>query len=65
MTPILALIGAAILAATGVFAYFGSYWYQYWLQIRQTVKEPPRPHWSETRYCNACGIPHDAGRCGR
>ena len=47
VTPILALIGAAILAATGVFTYFGSYWYQYWRQIRQTVKQPPRKHWMD------------------
>ena len=42
MTPILALIGAAVLAAAGVFTYFGSYWYQYLKQVRSPEVKPTR-----------------------
>ena len=47
MTAFLALAGALILAGVATFGYFGGYWWQYWEQIRQTAKQPPRKHWMD------------------
>ncbi len=47
MTAFLALAGALILAGVATFGYFGGYWWQYWEQIRETAKQPPRKHWMD------------------
>jgi hypothetical protein len=45
VTAFLALAAALGLAGVATFTYFGGYWYQYWQQVRETTKAPPRPHW--------------------
>ena len=47
VTAFLALAGALILAGVATFGYFGGYWYQYWVQVRQTAKAPERKHWMD------------------
>ncbi len=47
MTAFLALAGALGLAGVATFTYFGGYWYQYWVQVRQTAKAPERKHWTD------------------
>jgi hypothetical protein len=40
ITAVLAVIGAAVLAATGVVTFFGGYWYRYLSGCVQGYDEP-------------------------
>jgi hypothetical protein len=55
----LALAGALILAGVATFGYFGGYWYQYWVQVRQTAKAPERKHYREPRSAEKLGLTGD------